>query len=115
MIGLVVLIVAVACRVSLPASDSALRTVVTNVHVVDVRDGRVDSNRSIVIDGGTITAVVAAGHEPRGVVRIDNLRGAFVIPGLWDMHVHLGRSGRSALGLCGLHCRDARRLREDPE
>ena len=98
-IGSVVLIVAVACPASLPARDSALRTVVTNVHVVDVRDGRVDSNRSIVIDKGTIIAVVAAGHEPRGVVRIDNLRGAFVIPGLWDMHVHLGRSGKSTLGL----------------
>jgi len=89
-----------ACRGAAPGIEPAHRPLaITNVHVVDLRQGRVDSNRTVLIEGGTISGVVAAGREPSRVVHIDNLRGAFVIPGLWDMHVHIGRSRRSTLPL----------------
>src|SRR3712207_4553547 len=79
-----------ACRGGVPGPQATQRPlVITGVHVVDVREGRVDSNRTLVIEGGTVARVVAAGLEPRGSVRVGNLAGAFVIPGLWDMHVHL--------------------------
>ena len=95
-----VLAAAGACRPPEHVRDPAQRTLaITNVHVVDVRAGRIDSNRTVLIDGNTITAIVPAGREPPRVTRVDGLAGAFVIPGLWDMHVHVARSGRSTLGL----------------
>jgi len=65
-------------------------TAITNVSVIDVRSGSVLPGRTVVIQGGRITAVAPAAEvalEP-GVTRIPG-DGKYLIPGLWDMHVHL--------------------------
>ena len=63
--------------------------VVTNVTVVDVRTGQLRPAVTVAIRGGRIASITAtgAGPEPAGQ-RIDG-SGKFLIPGLWDMHVHL--------------------------
>lgn len=75
----------------LPAADLAI----TNVAVVDVERGRLDRGRTILVRQGRIVAVVpfsdaSATAAPRTV----DGAGAYVIPGLWDMHAHLTLSGR---------------------
>jgi imidazolonepropionase-like amidohydrolase len=73
----------------LPAQ--AVDLVVTDARVIDVRTGRVTPGRSIVMRGDTIVAVTdrAGAARFRATRRVD--AGArFVIPGLWDMHVHFG-------------------------
>src|SRR5262249_4386109 len=52
--------------------------------------GAARPDQSVVISGGKITAVgaVATVKPPKGA-RIINGSGKFVIPGLWDMHVHI--------------------------
>jgi hypothetical protein len=57
------------------------------VTVVDVEALAERSDQTVVVDGGRITAVgPAAGTSiPRGALRVDG-RGAYVIPGLWDMN-----------------------------
>src|SRR5438045_5580961 len=64
---------------------------VTDCTVIDPRYGVATAHRSIVITGERITAVgpSASTRIPAGA-RILRATGKFVIPGLWDMHVHVG-------------------------
>jgi imidazolonepropionase-like amidohydrolase len=62
---------------------------VTHVAVVDVIGGRVQPDMTVEIRGRTIAAMTAGGpvRVPRRATVIDG-RGKYLIPGLWDMHVH---------------------------
>ena len=66
---------------------AAILIAVTNVSVIDVRTGVVSVGRTVVINGDRIQST--GGAMPVGAVPVDG-RGKFLIPGLWDMHVHLG-------------------------
>lgn len=60
-----------------------------HVTVVDLRDGRLVPNQTLVVVGRRITALGTADsvQRPRQG-RVIDARGKYVIPGLWDMHVH---------------------------
>ena len=63
--------------------------VLTNVAVVDVRTGTTRPGMTVTIRGGRIAAVAPTRRgRDTGDRRID-ASGKFLIPGLWDMHVHL--------------------------
>jgi len=74
--------------------------VIRDAAVVDVVAGTVETGRSLVIVGGRVTAVGPAGSVaiPAGATVVDG-RGGFVIPGLWDMHVHATNPGLEDLFL----------------
>jgi imidazolonepropionase-like amidohydrolase len=67
---------------------------ITGVTIVDVAapnaTGALKANQTVVVIGDRIAAVGAASatRVPADARRIDG-RGKFLIPGLWDMHVHL--------------------------
>src|SRR5262245_56645674 len=65
-------------------------TAITGVAVVDVKSGSILADRTVVFDSGRITMVVPAAEIGLGsqVTRIAG-EGKYLIPGLWDMHVHL--------------------------
>ena len=69
------------------AGQTGDAVVVTDVNIVDVATGTVAENQSILIEDGVIAAV-GAGVEAASAERFDG-DGAFVIPGLWDSHVHV--------------------------
>lgn len=60
--------------------------VIANVTVVDANGVR--PAQDVVVAGGRIQAVGARVRIPRGAERIDGA-GRFLIPGLWDAHVHV--------------------------
>ena len=62
-------------------------TAITNVTVIDALNG-VCENRTVVFDGDQITAVTPSDTAPSVAETIDG-SGKFLIPGLWDFHVHL--------------------------
>jgi len=63
--------------------------VIRNVNVIDVIDGRVLPNRFVQLSGKNIDRVEdKTGPVPPGAVVIDGAH-KYLIPGLWDMHVHL--------------------------
>src|SRR5688572_21391445 len=64
---------------------------ITHVNVVDVVDGRVVPNSTVTIRGATIASVTQKRSPPAGMRVVDG-RGAFLIPGLWDMHAHVQAS-----------------------
>ncbi len=75
---------ATAGSVAAQAQDSVL---VTDVNIVDIAAGTVTENQSILIEDGLIVAVGAV-LAPVTAARFEG-DGAFVIPGLWDSHVHV--------------------------
>ena len=71
-----------------PSSDAPL--VLNNVTVVDVRTGTLQPDHTVIIEGNHIAF---AGPNKSAKfsrhARLISGRNLFVIPGLWDMHVHL--------------------------
>jgi len=70
---------------------------ITHANIVDVRHGKILANRLLAISGDTIAAVDdsrrAPGYEAD---RYFDAAGKYVMPGLWDMHVHF-RGGDSTI------------------
>lgn len=68
----------------------------THVTVVDVRDGDLLADRTVLVRDGRITSVApAAGASVPDGARVIDGTDKFMIPGLWDMHVHAARAGRA--------------------
>ena len=65
--------------------------VITDVNVVDVRTGEIRRDQIIVVEKNRIKVVGSRkdARYLRNAPIIINARGAYLIPGLWDMHVHL--------------------------
>src|SRR6266478_8236117 len=84
----VVLTLAVGLSSQAPAQTG--RLFIQHVAVVDVIAGRVQPDMTVEIRGRTIAAMSAdrTVRIPRRATVIDG-RGKYLIPGLWDMHVHL--------------------------
>ena len=83
------ILLGVACLLLTSCTPRAPAVVIRAVTVVDVIDGSLRGNQTVLVAGNRITAV-----GPADQVRIPDdadmldATGAFLIPGLWDMHVH---------------------------
>jgi hypothetical protein len=86
--------VASAVRSPQPAAPIAI----VDVTIIDVERGEQRPHQTVLVRGNTIELVGAASSVtvPRGSTVISG-GGKFLIPGLWDMHVHLSMAGREAL------------------
>jgi hypothetical protein len=75
-------------------ADLAIR----DVAVVDVERGRILPGRTVLVRGNRIIAVETSDRArvPAGARVVDG-GGKYLIPGLWDMHVHAARAGRAPL------------------
>ncbi len=83
------------------ASASAAQTTtiaIMRVNVVDVADGRILPNSTVLIRDQTIVSVTPSGARTAGARIVDG-EGKYLIPGLWDMHAHVEASGESSLQL----------------
>lgn len=83
---------ALACSLAVFAASSSSASAATLIHAGRLIDGIADTalaERTIVVDGGKITAVEAGYRAPAPGDRVVDLRGATVMPGLMDMHVHI--------------------------
>jgi imidazolonepropionase-like amidohydrolase len=69
---------------------AAQTTAITHVTVLPMDADRALPDQTVVIDGGRIAALgpAAATPVPRGATVVDG-RGKFLIPGLFDTHIHL--------------------------
>ena len=62
---------------------------ITHVNVIDTETGKESSNQTVVISGGRISEVKDSKDiKPRADAKIVDGTGKYLIPGLWDMHVH---------------------------
>ncbi len=68
--------------------------VINHVTVVDVATGQLAPNRVVAISRGKIVKVAPADKDSYAAKQYVNGNGRYLIPGLWDMHVHF-RGGDS--------------------
>ena len=65
---------------------------IADVTVIDVKGSPPQAHRCVIVQGERIVDVAdtdqCAKGQPREAIRIDG-KGKFLIPGLWDMHVHM--------------------------
>lgn len=65
----------------------AQSTTIDNVTIVDVTNGRLQARQAITIEGSRIVRIQNASPATRAAATLDGT-GMYVIPGLWDMHIH---------------------------
>ena len=76
-----------ACQTTLDPADRP-DLAITNVTLIDVANGS-RYNRNVIVDDGLIKAIENTTEGSPNVKRIIDGTGKFLIPGLWDMHVHI--------------------------
>ena len=82
------------CALAAPSAAPQTRTTETlalaGVNVVDVESGTIRRNQTLVVSAATgrIVEIVAGAKTKLSPTRTVDASGKFVIPGLWDMHVH---------------------------
>ena len=93
-------IVAIAVVFAASASGQTAPLAITDVTVIDGTGTASRAHMTVVASDGRIVAVDSASRVriPAHAIVIDG-RGKFLIPGLWDMHVHLAKAGAPSLGL----------------
>jgi hypothetical protein len=77
------------------------RWFIDRVHLVDVRLGTVVPDRQLVIENGRIAGIQAAATPIGAGEKVIDGNGAWVVPGLFDLHVHV--HDRKYLGLYLAH------------
>ena len=61
---------------------------IQNVNIIDVESGGLLKERDVVITGTKISDISAHGKNKLSATTTINGEGKYLIPGLWDMHVH---------------------------
>ena len=70
---------------------------IEKVNIIDVRNGEVHPGQYVLLENGLIRKI-----EDRAFKQVDQRidgSGKFLIPGLWDMHVHLSTIGEESIPL----------------
>jgi imidazolonepropionase-like amidohydrolase len=95
---MVVALVAIASALPLDLSGQSGALVFTNLTVIDGTGGAAQPTMTVVIRNDRIEAIGRTGEVavPPGSHVVDG-SGKFMIPGLWDMHVHLTDARPSAI------------------
>jgi hypothetical protein len=89
----------IGCAPKAPPADLAIE----NVTVIDAVNG-VREARTVIVDDGRITAVTDADEAVPAAQTVDG-SGRYLIPGLWDFHVHLTYDDRLTEAMPGLFLR----------
>jgi hypothetical protein len=72
----------------------------THITVIDVSNGTTLPDMTVVITDSVISAVVSTEKvKIPGKAKVINCKGKYILPGLWDMHVHLGNATNTSLPL----------------
>ncbi|HEX6909052.1 MAG TPA: amidohydrolase family protein [Longimicrobium sp.] len=94
--ALLALFLAVTAVAPARARAQSVDLALTDVTLVDVESGALHPGQTVLVHGSRITwtGPAARARVPAGARVVDG-RGKYVIPGLWDMHVHTSREGRA--------------------
>ena len=66
-----------------------MRTILTRATLIDCVDPVARPDVSVVIEQGRITEILGEGRQaPVGDATVIDLAGGYLLPGLWDVHIH---------------------------
>jgi imidazolonepropionase-like amidohydrolase len=86
LLPIVLCFTAVAQNRSTSAPESQIY--ITHVTVIETETGKEAPEKTVVITEGKISDISGANVAPPAGARIVDGRRKYLIPGLWDMHVH---------------------------
>lgn len=97
---LLLLLISFSVHALFGAGDEEQIIALKNVTVIDATGAAPKAGMTVIIRGNRIAELGASPEvkPPKGAQTI-NARGQFLIPGLWDMHVHLSKAGENTLPL----------------
>ena len=87
--------VLLAAAAAAAPTQTARPIAIVGVTVIDPEAGAAVTGMTVVVRDGRIASAGTDAAVPRDATVIDG-RGQFLMPGLWDMHVHLGYARESA-------------------
>jgi imidazolonepropionase-like amidohydrolase len=76
------------------ATPAQTSIVIRNVTLLDMQSPKAKTRMTVIVEGDRITSVGRYLAVPKNATVVDG-RGKFLIPGLWDMHVHVLRPDRA--------------------
>jgi hypothetical protein len=71
------------------AASLSAQILLEHATVIDATGSAPRRNLSVLVESGRITRIAAEIPKPKNAIVAD-VKGKYVIPGLWDMHVHIG-------------------------
>ncbi|MFP6679575.1 MAG: amidohydrolase family protein [Dehalococcoidia bacterium] len=67
------------------------RLIIQNAHLIDATSQE-PKESTVIVEGSRIADLLPAGSAPSyGEAQVIDLKGAWLLPGLWDVHTHIGR------------------------
>ena len=92
-LGIVSLVVLFAVVSQTYGQDTGrMKTILTNCSVIDCTGSPPQDNMTVIIAGNEITSISKGAYRQsrqEDNVRVIDLEGAYVLPGFWNMHIHL--------------------------
>jgi imidazolonepropionase-like amidohydrolase len=82
---LALLLAAVPTMAQGPPADLVVR----HITIVDVTNGKTQTNQRVIVENGRIVAIEPERARAPRAAKVVDAAGKFLIPGLWDMHVHI--------------------------
>ena len=89
-IRLILLILAATLTIITCGPTEQVDLVISNTNVIDVIQGKTITGQDVIINGDKIQSIKPHEESPLKSKNLINGEGKFLIPGLWDMHVHTG-------------------------
>ena len=96
--GVAILGLLIGSPTELPHAAPPISLEIRHVAVVDIGAGRIIPDQTVSIAGNRIVSIRRGGPYAPDARAIDGV-GKYLIPGLWDMHVHVATSPESSLAL----------------
>ena len=70
-------------------SANAQTLAIIHVNLIDVTNGHIQPDTTVLISGNRITRVSHSGARQPKAQRVIDASGQYLVPGLWDMHTHV--------------------------
>lgn len=86
---LIIILLFISACSSPRSEEGGAETVITNVNVINVRDGSIAKGMNVVIDSGKIVRVTGTLDNLSDTVNTIEGSGKFLLPGLAEMHAHI--------------------------
>ena len=106
LLALFALALVAACTPRVPNAPSGrgVPVAITGVTLIDVNTGSARAGMTVLVRDGRIASTGVSGAAPvPSDARVIDGRGKYLIPGLWDAHVHLSFAGPEILPLFVAH------------
>src|SRR5438445_2184088 len=66
-----------------------MKTILSHANLIDCVEPKVRPDTAVLIEDGRIRAILPSGEAgSAGDARVIDLKGGYLIPGLWDVHIH---------------------------